>query len=68
MPAFDHLTPVATRARVAVALDELLQGVDVGAALLVADTLDAVSAASCRAAGLTDEEARRILSLLWEQR
>jgi hypothetical protein len=68
VPAFDHLTPAATRARVAVAIDDLLHGVDMAAALLVADTLDAVSAASCRAAGLTDEEARSILGLLWEQR
>jgi len=43
-------------------------GVDSAAALLIADTLDAVSAAVYRAAGLSDEEARSVLGLLWDQR
>jgi len=37
------------------------------AALLVADTLDAISAGACRAAGLSDTEARSVLGLLWDQ-
>ena len=67
MPAFQHLTPSATRAKVAAAVDDLLD-VDQGAALLVADLLDAVSAAACRAAGLTDVESRTVLGILWDPR
>jgi hypothetical protein len=67
VPTFDHLTTSATRAQAAAAVDDLL-GVDQGAPLLVADLLDAISAGACRAAGLTDVEARTVLGILWDQR
>ena len=40
-------------------------GTDMGAALLVADLLDAQAAAVCRTAGLTDLEARTVLAGLF---
>lgn len=67
MPQIIPLTPSSKRALVATGIDDLL-GIDIAPALLVADTLDAVSAAVCRAAGMTDDEARSILALLWDQR
>lgn len=64
MPMSLPLTPSGKRAVVANEIDSSI-GVDIGPALLIADTLDAVSAAVCRAAGMTDNEARVVLRLLW---
>lgn len=59
-----YLTTAGRRAQVAVALDDVL-AVDIGAALLLADVLDQVSAAVLRAAGLADAAAVEVLALLW---
>jgi hypothetical protein len=67
VPAIVPLTPSSKRALVATSVDAALS-VDMGAALLVADTLDAVSAGVCRAAGMTDDEARAVLAILWTDR
>ena len=67
MPAFPPLPTPATRPLGATTVDDVL-GVDIAPALLIADTLDAVSAAVCRAAGLTDDEARSVLGVLWGTR
>ena len=55
----------ALRARAAAAINAATDEVDPLTAATLADVLDAVSAGVLRAAGLEDDEARVVLSLLW---
>jgi len=59
-----NLTQSSRRAAAAMLIEP--QVGSFAAALLVADTLDAVSAAVCAAAGLDDDTARVVLGDLWQ--
>jgi hypothetical protein len=62
------LSTSAVRARAAAALNAATDEVDPLMAVTLADILDAVSAGVLRAAGLEDDQAKVVLSLLWDAR